>query len=367
MGRYNSLRSRLAKRLRDEIQENGLQPGDRIDSVRILATRYKVAPLTMQRALDLLVQEDILYREEKRGTFVKSSLGVKPMIGYLGMVSNPDSPDLLLDPAIEEVFKVFSDARCNPTLITYQEIQTGAVERKLAKLNGLLLLKGFVDRHTVKALNKFSGKIVLFGHASAGSELHASQVVPNYIPALEDFSRRYDLSAYEQILIVRADHSNAMETEQICRSFLAKVGYPEGKLRCLELSGNNPEMNAFLHFRENRADLRHTLLISLSEYYSQGIFHALQDSLDFPDILSFDNFEGYARFESSKEPFFTSIDRSFPRIYRTAAELLLRLVIDDDDRLVTIKVPASLVVRRSISDRRMAAIAHPPLLSRKYL
>lgn len=353
MGQYNSLRLRLAKRLQDEIREKGLQPGDRIDSVRDLASRYKVAPLTVHRMLDLLVQEDVLYQEGKRGTFVKSSLGVKPMIGYLGMIPSPAAPNSLLDPAIEEIFKVFSASHCNPMLISYQEMQSGAVERKLAKLNGLLVSKSFLDQHTIRTLERFPGKIVLVDHVSPEDELAVSQVVPNYIPSLEDFTALYDLSAYDQILFVRAGHSNALETEQECRAFLAKAEYPGNKIRSLELSSKNPEMNAFLHFRETNEDLRNTLLISLSEYYSQGIFHALQDGLNFPDILSFDNMEDYADSESNKESFFTSIDRSFPRIFRTAAELLLRLVVDDDDRLITIKVPTRLVVRHSVSKRKM--------------
>lgn len=350
MGQYNSIRRRLSQKLRQEIIEKGLKAGDRIESVRTLAARYGVAPLTMHRVLALLVQEGFLYQEARSGTFVKENQAAKPIIGYLGMVPSPTSPNCLLDSAINEIFNVFTAAKCPPTLISYQEMLSAAGERKLAKLNGLLVFKSFVDQYTRPILKKFRGKIVLVEHDSSTKVLNVNQVIPDYQPALAELACHCNLLAYEKFLIVRAGHENALATEQEIRVFLSEMDLPSQKISTLELSSKNPEMGAFLHFHETSEDWRNTLLISLSGYYSQGIYHALQNRENRPDILSFDNLEDYADLKYLKEPFFTAIDRSFARVFRTGAELLLKQVMEDDDRRVIIKVPARLVVRQSIAN-----------------
>ena len=76
-----SISSHLADALRLEIQEGRFGPGDRIDAERELARRWGVARLTVARALDELVKEGLLERQQGRGTFVKTVDGARPRRG----------------------------------------------------------------------------------------------------------------------------------------------------------------------------------------------------------------------------------------------------------------------------------------------
>lgn len=58
----------IKERLEKEVQHKA--PNEPIDSERLLAERLGASRMTVRKAIDELVEDGILYREEKRGTFV---------------------------------------------------------------------------------------------------------------------------------------------------------------------------------------------------------------------------------------------------------------------------------------------------------
>ena len=78
-----------------------------------------------------------------------------------------------------------------------------------------------------------------------------------------------------------------------------------------------------------------------------GIREAFDRTDAMPDVLSFDNLEGYDPAVSS--PQFTAIDRNMPEIYEEAARLLNREITENVGPHSIVQIPAKLVVRRSIS------------------
>jgi GntR family transcriptional regulator len=63
----------VADDLRRAVERGEYQPGQRLPSGRALASQYKVALNTAQRAVDLLKAEGILISYPPRGVFVRSS------------------------------------------------------------------------------------------------------------------------------------------------------------------------------------------------------------------------------------------------------------------------------------------------------
>jgi len=49
-----------------------LGPGDKLPSIRSLAERFGVAPMTAQSAIDMLRSEGLIYTSPGRGTFVRA-------------------------------------------------------------------------------------------------------------------------------------------------------------------------------------------------------------------------------------------------------------------------------------------------------
>lgn len=60
----------LAARLRARIADGEFPPGRRIPSLRDLEAEYQVAPMTVRKAVGLLVDEGLVITKPGRGTFV---------------------------------------------------------------------------------------------------------------------------------------------------------------------------------------------------------------------------------------------------------------------------------------------------------
>src|SRR5665647_3300431 len=64
--------AQLACLLRERIASGEYRAGDRLPSEAELCGTYRVSPMTVRRAVTLLVQEEVAITEQGRGTFVKS-------------------------------------------------------------------------------------------------------------------------------------------------------------------------------------------------------------------------------------------------------------------------------------------------------
>lgn len=62
-------REQIARALRDRIRAGEF--GTRLPSIPDLAAEYSVSPMTVQRALDILKAEGLIYSIRNRGTFVR--------------------------------------------------------------------------------------------------------------------------------------------------------------------------------------------------------------------------------------------------------------------------------------------------------
>lgn len=65
----------VARRLEGDIRARGLRPGDRYLTVAEAALMLAVSPATAHRAMDLLVERNLLVRHHGRGTFVGEGVG----------------------------------------------------------------------------------------------------------------------------------------------------------------------------------------------------------------------------------------------------------------------------------------------------
>ncbi|SHF12560.1 transcriptional regulator, GntR family [Desulfacinum infernum DSM 9756] len=61
----------LVRVLREQIAAGQFRPGDRLPSESQLCRRYQVSPMTVRRAINLLLEQGVVTTERGRGTFVK--------------------------------------------------------------------------------------------------------------------------------------------------------------------------------------------------------------------------------------------------------------------------------------------------------
>jgi len=68
---YEPAYVQLARILRQSMTEGRLRPGDQLPSEAQLVERYGVSPMTVRRAINLLVDQGVVVAEQGRGTFVR--------------------------------------------------------------------------------------------------------------------------------------------------------------------------------------------------------------------------------------------------------------------------------------------------------
>ena len=304
----------LSRKLHRELLEQRLPAGSPVESVRKLAVRFGVSTVTANRMLNRLVEEDFLYRVPQSGTFIKHNPPRIPAIAYAGALPGPEI-DPIQYAASRRLMEYFHRAGQDVQFISYHELRHPALAlRKLKDTNGLLI--------------------------SAA----------DYAPAMRELFRRMEPEYYERILFFSAGHENAAADEQQLRGILDARGYPAARIHAVRLnhvSNMTASMAAYRYFMQNRECWNRTLVISLSGYFSLGIREAFDRTDAMPDVLSFDNLEGYDPAVSS--PQFTAIDRNMPEIYEEAARLLNREITENVGPHSIVQIPAKLVVRRSIS------------------
>jgi GntR family transcriptional regulator len=68
---YEPVYSQLVSILRRQVANGVLRPGDQLPSEAQLCLRYQVSPMTVRRAINILVDQGVVVAEQGRGTFIR--------------------------------------------------------------------------------------------------------------------------------------------------------------------------------------------------------------------------------------------------------------------------------------------------------
>jgi GntR family transcriptional repressor for pyruvate dehydrogenase complex len=82
--RREKLSETVAARLRDEIVEGGLQPGERLPGHRELAEAFSVGLSSIREAISMLASEELIETRAGRGTFVRERAPRSLTLGHQG-------------------------------------------------------------------------------------------------------------------------------------------------------------------------------------------------------------------------------------------------------------------------------------------
>lgn len=350
---YKSKSVVLAQRLHQELLKRRLPAHSAVPSVRALASRYGISTVTADRILDILASQGFIYRVPRSGSFIQHDPPALPQIAYIGSPPGPNSDQHLFAYAFRNMLEYLDSRDCPLSYISYHELQNPALaQAKLCNLNGILLEGSYLDQLTQKSLRGFSGKIVMVGLSYVRQDLSCSQIVPDFSCGLLELTRTFDLHYYKRIIVLHPTHSNGKAMLKELLEFFDKQGVSSSCLQFIEfnVSGNsNAEAMAEQYFSQNKlGSCRRTLMVSLSDYFLFGMEKALPEPKKRPDLFSIDNVEGVLPEDTPRKKCITSIDKSITRCYVDAAELLLRMIEQADERNYIIKVPTKLLRRGSM-------------------
>jgi DNA-binding LacI/PurR family transcriptional regulator len=133
-----------ARRFLDNlIHTQGIGPGDQLPSERDLSARFRVSQMTMNRAIQEMVRDGVLYREVGRGTFVMHQDAHATRNGALALVSVFSPGYIKRDPYFSEIMRGIQTAAfdtCWDLLLMHEALDDGISARLKARADGFLFM-----------------------------------------------------------------------------------------------------------------------------------------------------------------------------------------------------------------------------------
>ncbi|MFA7230655.1 MAG: substrate-binding domain-containing protein [Victivallaceae bacterium] len=332
----------------------------KLASSEMMAERYNVSAMTVNRAITKLAKRGIVYRRSGSGTFVgkvvpgKSHIKVK-IFNWQYSKSDPLAIaaygtfyNALLKGLEHFGFQV-STSEKQPF---HDKIFTG---EHVEKFDLLIVPGGMVNCQTVPLLKKLKTPIVMINNEKL-SPWPFHQVFHDYVPGFEKALSYIKKIGYSKIFIA----GMAGETSEFRSEQLLQCARQE-KMQCEILpfmSGiysNQPHV-AYLSGQEHgKYCIEHKLegiVFTLSDFIAFGIVDILSEHNvkigNKLKLVSYDNIE--SRRSYSKEPVLTSITHPLEQMAEHVVELVEYIVnhkIECEESNYIIRVPASELVIRS--------------------
>jgi GntR family transcriptional regulator of arabinose operon len=329
----------LANVLRSQIEEGILKPGDRLPSFVQIREQYGVTAATVERIYKHLEKDNLVVREQGRGTFVKEPEAL-PRTGVIGIYGVTTAQHPYFVPLIDGWQSAAAKAGME-LLLLHNETP---VER--GKVDGVLSCDtGFFKQQ------KFD--LIPTGMPCVTATINA----PNYVSVIGDeYQAAYDLTQYllqlghrriaylyDPFLSARLlGYRNAMRD--------AGIEIDENWLQTLAVK-DTPEnsYSASGYFRMKRwlagtwRELNCTALMTQNDDTAMGVIRALNEyGLKVPEQVSVTGFDGTApgRYFS---PSLTGAAAPLRDIGLIAMELLLRMIEGEAMQPSTIVLPLQLI------------------------
>ncbi len=347
----------IAESIRTEIVQKKLAHGSPIMSSRDIARRFKVSMLTANRALNRLVDEDLLYRVQGSGTYVKDTTGAQRSlnIGYCEIFTHDNDPGVHAASGVlvDNCLAGFRKKNCTVKIIPYQDlIKRDLAEKALHGLDGLLVNSGYIDEKTLPFFEAFQGPVTVYRNEFIG-DWPFNQVIPDLTTGMRETVRRISREKVSGVIVVSSPNPNAdaRMREFVRQAEAAGIGKEKIEVISVPLEvGDSGRMSGYRAGRKFLPDCRGKFIFCTSDFITFGLIDAMHENGMVPgkdvQLASYDNLEGYGMIPYER-PIITSVDFPKDEVARRAAELTIAQIEKNDNCLHIIKVPTHLVVRET--------------------
>ena len=354
----------IANWMRHKITSERLPAHTPILSVRSLATQHKVSPLTACRALNLLAQDNIIYRIQGKGTFVaehKNWLNNRVTRIGLSFYASPasylsDSYHTAFGKYHSRIIDMLKHEGHELSIISGAEKEElNIFQKTINHTDALIINKDWVNDQNLKLLLAYPNPIILIDSTYI-KDLPFHQVVPDYFLGYKkiieyirslnctsvacagvsdtethNFRRNYftkmlkrfagDITLYDDLIIPLKEHDMGRLTgRELGKMYLSR----------------NPRPN---------------VIFSVSDFISFGILDVLLEKKLIPGkdfkLISFDNIEKHEECPFGK-PMLTTLTNPRAQETEETIKLLKETMASNDKNIRIIKVPANeFIIRKT--------------------
>jgi DNA-binding LacI/PurR family transcriptional regulator len=347
----------IAEYLRKEIRRNNLAPNTPIMSTRNLANHFQASLVTANRALNTLVDENVLYRVQGSGSFVKGKNRPQRrlIIGLMESVADQErngfyaAHGIFIDSCLDEL----REKKCDVRYFSYQNL----AEQKFPKesfdgLDGLIVSNSCIDKNTLPLLEKFSGSITLYANEYQ-LKLPFNQVLPDLDRGFRALFRQLDKSKVDGIITMSARHANADAREKHFIEAALNAGFKRKNIEEIEVKldeGDNGRISGYNSAKELLTEFPNKLLFITSDFIAFGVIDAMKEAGIEPgrdlQLVSYDNLEG-SNMRPFGEPILTSIDHPKSAISKRAVDMTIDAIRNNDSCQHIVRIPTHLEIRKT--------------------
>lgn len=334
----------LAEQLRAQIEQGTLKPGDRLPSFVEMRAEHNVTITTVERAYAHLEKDDLVVREQGRGTFVNQR-AVRPVTKVIGIDGLTLSQHPFFLRLMEGFQGVASKAGFELLLLNNE------TEFNWEKVDGILSCDtGFVKREKWRLLPPDMPCVTTLVNARdfpsvVGDEYQGAYDLTQY---LLSFGHERIAFMYDPYLSPRlAGYQNALRDAGIKADerWLRTVTYDQEPDRTY-ISSGCAVMKLWLE--GGWAELGCTALITQNDDTALGVFRALKEGgwrvPEQVSIAGFDATDNGRYFQ----PQLTSVEVPLREMGVMAMEILLRQIAGEKIRPTTIVLPARILEGESV-------------------
>ena len=185
MMKHNKLKyEEIAENLQGFLYNQNFKQGDRLLPESQLARQFSVNHLTIRKALSILENEGLVYRQQGRGTFFQGKSSMKPIL-YIGSTEEHIFGDLFL-----KLQNRMSNISCNLFALTpfisgsSASLDTKQLREHLKNTPAIIIKKNIFHKVSSE-LENYGGQVIVIGDSGVETDIPCVQVLFDRSRAVE--------------------------------------------------------------------------------------------------------------------------------------------------------------------------------------
>lgn len=325
-------------------------------SGRDIAKRFRVSLSTANKAVNLLVQEGILYRLRGSGTYLKNDAVPKTLriaIADCPLVPLPERVQKILNIHIDSALKYLMDVGCDVRVLTYPELMHPSVKNELLpKLDGLLVSCSYIDPESIRLLNASKTPYVVYRHDVP--PLHPySHVIYDVASGIKEAVENVNFCKGREPLIFYETTSSGQFLRDSWVRALSETGLDSSRIRMFPVDVFFREAECYRLVRVENDEFRGKILICTNDELAFSLANALslermEVGVDYA-MIGYGDRETYGP-QMPGGPLIASIGAPMRLMAEEACKLLLGIVRSPGGCLHSVSIPTTFTPRKSVSN-----------------
>lgn len=331
----NLKKNQVYKVLRDMILNGSLAPGARLSGENQLAVNFKVSRVTLRESLDMLVQDQLLDRVPRKGTYVSRNISGGSYLVIAGEYQNDlSSPVRYILSGLEK--RVGEAGRsleyCSQQFIQGLDADSAARIFKKNRIGGVFLIEeNFIGNEKELLLLKGCGLPVVVPHGLAGDRIHYDfpMLLSDFRQAFGDGVRHLAALGHQRVGTITL--KAGMHSGQYCRGYslqdyleLLEYNHLDTDESLLECSTYDYEKIRMAVRRMIFGPRPPSAIICYSDFLAIHVYKVLKEmKIRIPEQVSVMGFCGFPG-GHYLEPPLSTVDLCYSEIGVMAAELMFR-------------------------------------------